>query len=226
MTQYKKGSTAAVLVAAVVGLLVGYGLASRTSSAPSDSSGAAMAATSKTKAADLRVLLNGLEREHVDLASTAVRNGFDGTASFAASADALADNTKRLSDAVASVYGADAGKKFSDIWSSHIGFFVDYTVAAKKGDTAGMTKAVQNLGGYADAISDLLSGATGGGLPRDAVHDLVMAHIGHLKDAVDAYGKKDYAKSYAAQHEAYEQIGTIADAIAEAIVVQKPEMFK
>ncbi len=223
MTNYKRGSTAAVLVSAVVGLLVGYGIARGMNSSATPDAGA-MAPTSATKAADLRVVLNALEREHVDLASTAVRNGFDGSADFAASADALGANTKRLSDAVASVYGADAGKKFSDIWSSHIGFFVDYTVAAKKGDKAGMDKAVQNLGGYADAVSDFFSGANPN-LPREAVHALVMEHIGLLKGAVDSYGKKDYAGSYTAQHNAYEQIGKIADAIAEAIVKQKPEMF-
>ncbi len=221
MTQYKRGSTAAVLVAAVVGLLVGYGLASKQAPAAVDG----MVPTSSTKAADLRVLINAIEREHVDLASTAVRNGFDGAPSFAASADALGANTKRLSDAVASVYGAEAGTRFSEIWTSHIGFFVDYTVAAKTGDAAGMAKAVENLGGYADAVSDFLSTANEN-LPRETVHGLVMQHIGHLKAAVDAYGKKDFAGSFNAQHAAYDQIGTIADAIAEAIVKQKPDLFK
>ncbi|MES2953383.1 MAG: hypothetical protein V4674_02390 [Patescibacteria group bacterium] len=222
MTNYKRGSTAAVLVSAVVGLLVGYGIARGTngSAVPAGD----MAPTSVSKAADLRVVLNAIERQHVDLASTAVRNAFDGSADTNASVDALSANTKRLSDAVASVYGAEAGKKFSDIWSSHIGFFVDYTLAAKAGDKAKMDKAVQNLGGYADAVSDFLSQANPN-LPREAVHGLVMQHIGHLKGAVDAYGRKDYAGSYTAQSEAYEQIGKIADAIAEAIVKQKPEAF-
>ena len=206
------------LVAAVVGLAVGYGMAR-------GMGGDSMMPMTDTKAADLRVLLNSLEKEHVALASIAVRNGFDGRADFGASADALDKNSVALSKAVGSVYGAEAEKAFLEIWRSHITFFVDYTVAAKKGDKAGMDKAVANLGGYADAISDLLSGANEN-LPREAVKSLVMAHVGHLKGAVDAYGARDYAGSYAKQAEASAQIGQIADALAGAIVKQKPESFK
>ena len=178
-----------------------------------------------TKAAGLRVLLNSLEREHVHLAAAATRNGFDGDPAFSASAGELANNTQALSDAVASVYGADAGAKFKQIWASHIGFFVDYTVGAKMGDKAKMDKAVQNLGGYADAIADFFSGANPN-LPREAVKGLVMEHIGLLKGAVDAHGTRSYEESFAKEHAADLQIGTIADAIAGAIVKQKPEAFQ
>ncbi|MEO6508919.1 MAG: hypothetical protein ABIO02_03120 [Patescibacteria group bacterium] len=179
---------------------------------------------STDKAANLRVLLNALDREHVNLASAATRNGFDGDPDFKASAGALDNNSIALSKAVGSVYGPEAEAKFLDIWRSHIGFFVDYTVAAKGGDKAGMDKAVQNLGGYADAISDLLSGANPN-LPREAVHSVIMEHIGLLKGAVDAYGAGDYEMSYAKQHEADEQVGVIADTLSGAIVKQYPEKF-
>jgi hypothetical protein len=177
-----------------------------------------------TKAADLRVLLNALEREHVDLASAAVRAGFDGAPSFNAAAGQLDQNSVEISKAVGSIYGADAEAKFLQIWRSHIGFFVDYTVAAKKGDKAGMDKAVANLGGYVDAISDFFSGANPN-LPREAVHQLVSAHVGLLKAAVDTYGAGDAAGSYKNQHDANNQIGTIADAISGAIVKQYPAKF-
>ena len=178
-----------------------------------------------TKAAGLRVLLNSLEREHVHLAAAATRNGFDGDPAFGASAGALANNTQALSDAVASVYGADAGASFKQIWESHIGFFVDYTLGAKAGDKVKMDKAVENLGGYADAISDFFSGANPN-LPREAVKGLVMEHVGLLKAAVDAHGGRNYEESFAKEHSAEVQIGTIADALAGAIVKQKPEAFQ
>ena len=179
----------------------------------------------KTPAADLRVLLNGLEREHVDLASTAVRNGFDGSADFAASAAQLDLNSVGLADAVGSIYGTPARDQFLAIWRSHIGFFVDYTLGAKAGDKAKMDKAVSNLGGYIDAVSDFFSTANPN-LPKDAVKQLVTDHVTLLKAAVDTYGAKDFTGSYAKQHDAYNQIGTIADAISGAIVKQKPELFK
>jgi hypothetical protein len=181
--------------------------------------------TTDTKAAGLRVLLNNLESEHVDLASAATRAGFDGDPSFNATAGALGKNTDDLSKAVGSVYGEEAGAKFKEIWASHVGFFVDYTVAAKTGDKAGMDKAVQNLNGYVESISDFLSGANPN-LPKDAVAQLVTEHVGLLKEAVDKHGAGDYAGSYDAQSRARTQITTkIADTLAGAIVKQKPDNF-
>ena len=211
---------------AVLGLVVGYGVATMMAADKAEDlaeGGAAVAMkTTDTKAADLRVLINSLERQHVNLASAAVRSGFDGKADFTAVAGSLDENSVALSEAVGSVYGKEAGDKFLEIWRSHIGFFVDYTLAAKGGDQAGMVKAVQNLGGYQDAIADLLSGANPN-LPREAVKALVMEHVGLLKGAVDAYGTGDYAESYAKQAEADVQIGTIADTLSGAIVKQYPD---
>lgn len=215
------------IITAVVGLALGVGISKAMDMGSSDNattSSTTAAPNTATKAADLRVVLNALEREHVDLASAATRNGFDGSADFKASADALDANSVALSKAVGSVYGAEAETKFLEIWRSHIGFFVNYTVAAKKGDKAGMDKAVTDLGGYVDAISDFLSGANPN-LPREAVHQLVSDHVGLLKGAVDTYGAKDFAGSYAKQHEASEQIGKIADALSGAIVKQSPDKF-
>lgn len=250
------GGAATAIVAAIVGLVVGYGVSAVVSKgkvesqvgevrkeammmkqeaekkeammkeeAMKQSEDAAMAKKTDTKAADLRVLINAIERQHVNLASAAVRSGFDGRKDFEAVAKSLDENSVALSKAVGSVYGPDAEKKFLDIWRSHIGFFVDYTLAAKKGDKAGMEKAVQNLGGYADAIADLLSKANPNNLPREAVKSLVLEHVGLLKGAVDAYGAGKYPDSYAQQAAADAQIGKIADALSGAIVKQFPEKF-
>ncbi len=218
-----------LLMAIVAGLIIGVvgfsAMQKKTAENPAMAQNVSPAMMkSSNKAADLRVLLNALDREHVNLASAATRNGFDGNPDFKASAGALDNNSVALSKAIGSVYGADAEKKFLEIWRSHITFFVNYTVAAKKGDQAGMDKAVKDLGGYADAISDLLSGANPN-LPREAVHQVIMDHIGLLKGAVDAYGAGNYEESYAKQHAADEQVGTIADTIAGAIVKQYPEKF-
>ena len=227
------------IIAAIIGVIVGYGVgAIRADQKAGDKMAADQGKTALVKeeppekpapltdtaAANLRVLLNAIERQHVNLASPAVRNGFDGRSDFAAVAKALDANSVELSKAVGSVYGADAEARFLEIWRSHIGFFVDYTLAAKKGDKAGMDKAVQNLNGYVEGVADFLSKANPN-LPREAVKSLVAEHVTLLKGAVDAYGAKDYAKSYDEQAKADKQIGTIADALAGAIVKQYPDKF-
>ncbi|MDQ3123240.1 MAG: hypothetical protein M3Q14_00955 [bacterium] len=224
MNDNKKSLAIATLV---VGLLIGGGLGYATSMNKDDDhkEESSSVATTDTKAAGLRTVLNNLESEHVDLASAATRAGFDGDPSFMAAAASLDVNSNALSDAVGSVYGEEAREKFYEIWNSHIGFFVDYTVAAKGGDQAGMDKAVQNLNGYVEAISTFLSGANPN-LPKDAVAQLITEHVGLLKEAVDKHGAGDYAASYDAQMRARTQITTkIADTLAGAIVKQNPDNF-
>ena len=216
----------AIIIGVVIGGLVGYsaGNMNDDSSSESKNNSSAHAHATDTKAANLRVALNSLEAQHVDLAAAATRAGFDGSPMFEASGKALDDNSVALSKAVGSVYGPEAEAKFLEIWRSHITFFVNYTVAAKAGDMAGMEKAKSDLNGYVSAISDLLGGATG--LPKEAVAELVTEHVGLLKDAVDKHGAGDYTGSYAAQQAARDQITTkIADTLASTIVKQNPDKF-
>lgn len=221
-----KGNVIAVVLvvaALLVGAMGGFAVANR-----GDDHAARTAdvtnTTAETGAGDLRVLLNGLQKEHVSLAAAATRAGFDGDPEFEAAAGSLDENSKDLAAAVGSVYGEEAEARFYEIWNSHIGFFVDYTVAAKGGDQAGMDQAVQNLEGYVEAISTFLSEANPN-LPKDAVAQLVGEHVGLLKAAVDNYGSGDFDASYAKEREARAQIGTIADTISGAIVKQNPDKF-
>lgn len=212
----------AVIVGIVIGGLVGYGAGNMKNSETQKSSSAPHAHSADTKAANLRVALNSLEAQHVDLASAATRAGFDGSPMFDASAKALDGNSVELSKAVGSVYGPEAEAQFLEIWRSHITFFVNYTVAAKAGDQAGMDKAVSDLNGYVAAISDLLGGATG--LPKEAVASLISEHVALLKDTVDKHAANDYAGSYAAQQATRDQITTkIADTLSGAIVKQNKD---
>lgn len=224
-----------VIVALIIGLAAGYlikpGAKTETSSTAMTNTSSmnmdsTMAPSSNTKAADLRVALSGLYMEHVHLAAAAVRAGFDGrTKDFDAAAKTLDNNSVAIAKAVGSVYGADADTQFLAIWRSHIGFFVDYTVAAKKGDKAGMDKAVENLMGYVASVSHFLAVANPN-LPEATVKDLVTQHVLQLKGAVDAYGAGDVAKSYALQEEAAMHMGMIATTIAGAIVKQYPDKFR
>ena len=221
-------SSSKAVIVAVLAILIGggagYAIGNNGDDDKMSSSSQSAVKTTDTKAADLRVILNGLQQEHVALASTATRAGFDGSASFKPAASSLDKNSRDISAAVGSVYGKEAGDKFYEIWNSHIGFFVDYTVAAKAGDQAGMDKAVQNLNGYVEAVSTFFSEANPN-LPKAAVAQLITEHVGLLKSAVDTYGAGNIDASFEKQREARSQIGKIADTISGAIVKQSPDKF-
>lgn len=227
MQESKSNVMVAVFVGAalLLGGLGGFAIAaSKNSSNNEQNASVSQQSATSEEAGDLRVLLNGLQKEHVSLATAATRAGFDESRNFDAAAGALDKNSHDIAEAVGSVYGDEAEDRFYEIWNSHIGFFVDYTVAAREGDEAGMDEAVQNLNGYVEAISTFFSDANPN-LPKDAVAQLVGEHVQLLKAAVDNYGAGDLDASYEKEREARAQIGTIADTISGAIVKQNPDNF-
>ena len=178
-------------------------------------------------AVDLRVTLDRLLGEHALLAMFATQKGLMGEKDFEAIAGALDQNSVELSEAIASVYGEEAGQKFLDgklLWRDHIGFFVDYTVGLAENDKAAQKKAVGNLGGYVEAFSAFLAQATE--LPQDALRQAVTEHVNQLKGQIDAYAKGDYEQAYDQVRDAYAHMFMTGDTLAGGIVKQSPDKFQ
>ena len=173
-------------------------------------------------AADLRVTLDNLLGEHALLAIWATQAGYSGQKSFPALAAQLDRNSVAISKAVASVYGAAAGRQFLDgknLWRAHIKYFVDYTVALVKKDTAGQKKAVASLMTYIQVQAAFFAKATG--LPKQALVNDLTAHVLQLKGQLDAYAKGNFKQSYALADGAYQHMFMTGDLLAGAIAKQK-----
>jgi hypothetical protein len=177
-----------------------------------------------SKASDLRSTLTQLLNAHTILAANATGAALGGRQQeFEAAAAELDANTGAITDAIVGIYGPDAAV-FGDGWRKHIGFFVDYTQAAAKGDQAGKDKAAKDLDGYAADLAAFLAGANPN-LPKDAVAGLVRGHISSLFAVIDAQAAKDYPKQYSAYGKAMAHMHEIADPLAGAIAKQFPDKF-
>jgi hypothetical protein len=178
-------------------------------------------------AAKLQATLTNLLDSHVYLASVtleqAALNGLDSPQVKAASGT-LDQNSQDLAGAIESVYGAEAGEQFLDLWRKHIGFFVDYAVGGISNDPAMQKKAVKNLDGYRSDFGALIESATEGGLPKDAVAKALIPHVQTLAKAVDLLVAGD-GKVFGQIQEAASHNPGIATALAGAIVAQFPEKF-
>lgn len=152
-----------------------------------------------------------------------MRAVFDGSESGAGVTAALDENSVAISEAIDSVYPGSKDA-FLELWRNHIGFFVDYTKAAKASDTAAMDKARADLDGYSDQASTFFSEANPN-LPKEAVKDGLKEHLSQVIQIVDAYGAKDYAKSYSLQRMADMHMQMFGDTLSAAIVKQFPEKF-
>ncbi len=229
-----KSKSGIVAIAAIVALLVGmaggYAIGNSKNNDESHDDSMSMSKSvseanpkTDTKAASLRVALNNALSEHIELASPALRAVFDGAPSTDGVVKALDENSVAIATAVDSVYPGSKDN-FLELWRAHIGFFVDYTKAAKAGDQAGMEKARANLEGYTDQASTFFSEANSN-LPKDSLKAGLQTHLNQVIEIVNAYGAKDYEKSYSLQREADVHMQMFADTLSGAIVKQSPDKF-
>ena len=212
----------AVAALAVSGLLVAGALAASHQPGQPHTMAAMTSTKATLTASDLRVTLDNLFGEHAVLAMNATNAGISGSKAFPAAAKTLDNNSVALSKAIASIYGAKAGQTFLNgkfMWRDHIKFFVDYTVAKAKKDTAGQNKAVTNLKQYTVTFGKFLSTATG--LPTLAVQNDLLGHVLELKNQLDAYAAGNYPKAASDYHAAYNHMFMTGDLVAGAIAKQK-----
>ena len=144
---------------------------------------------------------------------------------FMAAAAALDANSNALTEAIGSVFGAEAGKAFDPLWKKHIGFVVDYTQGLAAKDQAKQDKAVTDLVNYTKDFGAFLNSALPE-LPADAVADLVKTHILTLKDVIDAQSKNSLADAYTKLRTAADHMKALANPLADALVQQFPDKFK
>lgn len=181
-----------------------------------------------TPAADLRITLENILSGHVAFAVTAMQNGIEGKESadiFKANAAQLATNTDKLSAAIGSVYGDEAETKFKEMWSGHIGYFVDYVKATAAEDEDAKQKALDELKQYRADFSAFMESATDGNVSAEAVSEELQDHVNQLISSFDAYAAGDYEKAYNSFHEGYAYANEISKSLSGAIVTQNPDKF-
>ncbi|HEY6985822.1 MAG TPA: hypothetical protein VH375_07055 [Rhodanobacteraceae bacterium] len=137
------------------------------------------------------------------------------------STDAVVANAKKIADAVGSFYGDAAGKKMLELLAGHWGGVKALTDAQKKNDTAGVSKAMQDLSANADEIAKFLSGANPN-LPENTVKGLLVTHAAHHQALTGEIMKGDSAAADKTWTAMQAHMNTIADALSDGIAKQFP----
>ncbi|WP_240417982.1 copper amine oxidase N-terminal domain-containing protein [Paenibacillus periandrae] len=187
--------------------------------------GAAPASNSIAAASDLRVGLGQLLGEHALLAVLAMQKNYDKAVDYSDTANLLSKNTDQLAAAIASVYGPDAGVTFKSIWSSHIGYLIEYVNATAIKDEAGRAAAVAKLDDYRAKQAAFFAVANPDNFKAPAIEEGLNMHIGHLIDSFNAYVNKDYADAYTKARMAYSHMYDTADMLAIGVAAQYPDRF-
>src|SRR5690606_20879705 len=136
-------------------------------------------------------------------------------------AAALDENSVALAGSIESVYGEDAGAAFLELWRTHIGFFVDYTVGSASDDMAMVAAARAGLDEYRTDFGAFIASANPN-LPADAVADELVPHVAMLFAVIDAQAA-DSDDAYSQLREAASHMPHTAAVLAGGIAAQFPE---
>lgn len=215
-----------VIVAAVVTLVVGGVLGYAFGMNTTDNASEVAPDSSRVSVAQMKLqteLSNALT-QHVSLAAPALRSTFDGNADREAVAAALNENSTEVINLIGTVYEEDAKTAFAQQWRDHIGYFVDYTNAAKAGDQDAKDEALAKLSGYASDTAELLAAANSN-LDAGALEQRFTQHVDQVIAVVDAYGAENYQESYEKQLAAEKHMRGVAVLLSGAIAEQFPEDY-
>jgi cytochrome c556 len=172
----------------------------------------------------LRSALEQKLGEHAILAVIAMQKGIDGAADFGQAAASLNRNTEELSAAVGSVYGEEADMAFKKVWSSHIGYFVDYVTATAAWNQPDKNKALAELEEYRMEQAKFFAEANPMFDEAGLASGLKM-HIDHLVDAFDLYVAGKHDDAYEQARTAYMHMFPTGAYLAKGIAAQFPDVF-
>ena len=150
----------------------------------------------------------------------AVHAGDDARAT--AAADAVVDNAKQISGAVAGFYGAAGGDQMLTLLAGHWGAVKAMTDARAAGNEAASAKAMSDLTANAGEIAKFLAAANPN-LPEDTVRGLMLAHGAHHSQQLDLIMADDTAGEATEWTAMQAHMDMIADALAGAIAKQFPD---
>jgi len=142
-----------------------------------------------------------------------------------AAANRLMKNQEDIGNAVAGYYGQPAGQQLTALLKQHISIAVDLIKAAKAGDKAAQQQASDKWQQNAVDIATFLSKANPN-WPKDALVNMMKAHLSTTTDEVVARLKHDYEADVRAYDAVYNHVLMMADALSDGIIKQFPEKFK
>lgn len=136
----------------------------------------------------------------------------------------LMQNQDDIGMAVGTYYGADAGKKLTDLLHDHIAISADVVNAAKADDKKALEAANERWFNNADDISKFLSDANPNWKLAEMKH-MMHDHLKLTTDEAVARIKKDYDADVKAYDKVHDEILEMADMLSEGIIKQFPDKF-
>jgi hypothetical protein len=174
--------------------------------------------------AALSQAMRKLWADHVVWTRLYIIAAVDGTPDAQVAAERLLKNQDQIGQAIVPYYGADAGRKLSDLLRQHILIAVDVVKAAKANDQAKLKDADQRWHANAADIATFLSGANPN-WGKQSVQSMLNEHLAlTTREAVDRL-QKNYSDDVSNFDSIFNQAMMMADTLSSGIVKQFPNRF-
>ena len=186
----------------------------------------ATAATATAPAAvNLHAAMQDLWHQHIVATRDYALAVYAGDQAAAQAAqDAEVANGHDIANAVAGVYGQDAGEGIFKLLAGHVGGVNALTMAAKNGDAAGEEQAMSDLSANAMQIAQFLAGANPENWTVDGINGALLAHAGHHRQQIDLLmSDAPQAEQDQAWSQMQEHMDVIAGVLADGIAKQFPD---
>ena len=180
--------------------------------------------STETPAADLRVTMNNLFSEHVDVSAEVMRNIIDDSSDLEASKEAQMNNAVEIAQAFGSLYGSNVEELVGEAFIEHIEFSNEYAEAVDDMNQAAKDDADEELDEYLREISVLLASVIDT-VDEETAYSVLRDHEDLLNQAAEQYKSGDYSQAYQTEREALKQIQVVSDVLSQGVVDTMPEDF-
>ena len=211
--------------------LLGVGLAIATLSAAlallfsAGNSGGAEASVmamphASTKAANFRAAMSKLWEDHIVWTRMVIVDFAAGLPDLKTAEARLLRNQTDIGNAIKPFYGAAAGNKLTSLLRTHILEAVPVLVAAKAGDKAKLTQALDAWYANARQIAVFLSRANPGNWPLKMMNTMMRQHLALTTKEAASRLQGNWSADVAAYDQVHVEILRMADMLSSGIVRQ------
>lgn len=209
------------LVALALGLLTATAGADDKKPAPAH--GHMMAQS--TKAEDLRVAMRVLWEDHIQYTRGFIISTLADLPDQDAVTKRLLQNQTDIGNAIVPYYGADAGKKLTELLRDHILIAADVVKAAKSGDKEMLDKQQKRWSANGKDLAAFLSTANPNWSKKE-LEDMLQKHLDLTTNEVVGRLKGQWPKDIAAYDAGHQHMMMFSDALSGGIVKQFPDKFR
>ena len=217
-------ATRVSLAAAVAGLSALVLVFSAEQAAPAHATSAAPA-TASARAVAFQDAMNRLWEDHIAWTRMVIVDFAAGLPDLKTAETRLLRNQTDIGNAIKPYYGAAAGTKLTSLLRTHILDAVLVLEAAKAGDKAKLTKALDTWYANGHQIAAFLASANPHNWPLRMTAPMMQTHLALTTDEAVARLKRDWTADVTAYDKVQAEILEMSQMLSTGIINQFPERF-